>query len=161
MMLLTETEERRLAARHALDRATSDNVVELCKQYLALLAEYRAELYKLPHTLGLYQWPEAFLWEDLCNIRKSIRDAIENVTRERNGTEALLLSFTSVSGYEAVKTLNRQKFNGHDDWELRGGRVARHTGDLAGDRMSVLEAVDLACLLRRKEHVARGVASAR
>jgi hypothetical protein len=160
MLLLPEFEERRQDSRRALDRATSDNVVELCKQYLALLAEYRAELYKLPSTLGLYQWPGAFIWEDVCNIRKAIRAAIENVTRERNGTEALLLSFTSVSGYEAVQTLNRQKYQGHDDWELRAGGVARYGGGLAGERMTVLEAVNLACLLRREEHVARRAASA-
>ena len=158
MMLLTEFEERRQGARHALDRATSGNVVELCQQYLALLTEYRAELFKLPHTLGLYQWTGAFLWEDLVNIRKAIRAAIENVTRERNGTEALLLSFTSVSGYEAVETLNSQKYQGHDDWELRAGGVARQSGERACEKMTVLEAVDLASLLRREEHVTRSAA---
>lgn len=158
MMLLPELEERRRAARHALDAATSGDVVELCQQYLALLAEYRAELFKLPHALGLRQWPEAVLWEDLCNIRGTIRAAIEEVTRERNGTEALLRSFTSVSGYEAVETLNRRKYQGHDDWELRAGGVTRCGGDPAGERMSVLEAVNLAGLLRREEHVARSAA---
>jgi len=158
MLLLAEFEERRQSARLALDSATSDNVVALCQQYLALLAEYRAELFKLPHALGLHQWAGVFVWEDICNIRKAIRAAIESVTRERNGTEALLLSFTSVSGYEAVETLNRQKFKGHDDWELRAGGVARHTGELAGERLTVLEAVNLARLLRREEHVARNAA---
>jgi hypothetical protein len=160
MMLLPEFEERRQGARHALDGATSGNVVELCKQYLALLAEYRSELYKLPDTLGIKQWSGACLWEDVGNVRKVVRAAIENVTRERNGTEALLLSFISVSGYEAVKTLNRRKHKGHDDWELRAGGVALYRGDLAGERMTVLEAVALAGLLRREEHVARAAASA-
>jgi hypothetical protein len=159
MMLLPEFEERRRGARHALDGATSDNVVELCKQYLALLAEYRAELYKFPDTLGIKQWSGAFLWEDVGHVRKAVRAVIENVTRERNGAEALLLSFISVSGYGAVETLNRQKYQGHDDWELRAGGVARYRGDLAGERMSVLEAVNLAGLLRREEHVARSAAS--
>lgn len=160
MLLLKEFEERRLGARRALDEATSGNVVELCQQYLALLAEYRAELFKLPHTLGLYQWSGAFPWEDLVDIRKAIRVAIEEVTRERNGTERLLHSFTSVSGYEAVETLNRRKYQGHDDWELKAGGVARYSGDRAGERMTVLEAVDLAGLLRREEHVARSAAPA-
>ena len=158
MLLLAEYEERRLHAKHALDGATSDNVVELCQQYLALLAEYRAELYKLPHTCGLYQWSGAFLWEDIVDLKKAVRAAIEEVTRERNGTEALLLSFTSVSGYGAVETLNRQKYLGHDDWELRGGRVA--SGGGAGEGMTVLEAADLAGLLRREAHAARGAAPA-
>ena len=154
-MFLPGLEERRHCARRALDRATSDNVVGLCKQYLALLAEYRAELYKLPDTLGINQWSGPFLWRDVDNARKAIRAAIENTTRERNETEALLLSFTSVSGYEAVETLNRQKYKGHDDWELRAGGVNRFGGAIAGEGMSVLEAVDTASLLRREEHVAR------
>lgn len=155
MTLLPEFEERRRGARRALDRATSDNVVELCQRYLALLAEYRAELYKLPHTHGIYQWSGAFPGEDVGDVRRAVRAAIENVTRERNGTEALLRSFTAVSGYEAVETLNRQKYEGHDDWELRAGGVTRYSGDRAGERMTVMEAVALASLLRREEHVAR------
>ena len=147
-------------ARHALDNATSDNIVGLCKQYLALLAEYRAELYKLPDALGVNQWSGPFLWEDVDNARKAIRAAIEKTTRERNGTEALLLSFTSVSGYEAVETFNRQKYKGYTDWELRAGGVVRFSGDIAGERMAVQEAVDTASLLRREEHIARSAASA-
>jgi hypothetical protein len=155
MMLLPQFEERRRSARRALDGATSDNIVALCQQYLALLAEYRAELYKLPDTLGINQWPGSFLWEDVGGVRKAVRAAIENTVRERNGTEALLRSFTSVSGYEAVETLNRQKYKGYDDWELRAGGVARFRSNIAGERMTVPEAVALAGLLRREEHVAR------
>ena len=157
-MLFPELEERMHHARHALDHATSDNIIELCKQYLALLDEYRTELYKLPDTLGVNQWSRPFSWGDVDDVRKAIRTAIENLTRERNGTEALLLSFTSVSGYEAVETFNRQKYKGHDDWELRAGGVARFSGDIAGERMAVQEAVDTASLLRREEHVARSAA---
>ncbi|HEX6625730.1 MAG TPA: hypothetical protein VF064_18585, partial [Pyrinomonadaceae bacterium] len=134
-MLLAEFEERRHRARRALDGATSDNIVELCKQYLALLAEYRAELYKLPDTLDIKQWSGACIWEDVGSVRKAVRAAIENTVRERNGTEALLRSFTSLSGYEAVENLNRQKYKGHDDWELRAGGVARFRGDIAEERM--------------------------
>lgn len=160
-MLFPALEDKLRHARHALDGATTDNILELCKRYLALLAEYRAELYKLPDMLGINQWSGSFLWEDVVNVRKAVRAAIENTTRERNGTETLLLSFTSVSGYEAVETLNRQKYKGYDDWELRAGGVARFSNNIAGERMTVLEAVDTASLLRREEHVARSAASAR
>ena len=156
MMLLPEFEVRRHRARRALDAATSGNIVELCQKYLALLSEYRAELYKLPDTLGINQWSGSFLWEDVGGVRNALRAAIENTVRERNGTESLLRSFTSVSGYEAVETLNRQKYKGHDDWELRAGGVARFRSDIAEEWMTVLEAVDTASLLRREEHVARG-----
>lgn len=159
-MLFPELEERMRHARQALDGAASDNIIELCKQYLTLLAEYRTELYKLPDALGIKQWSGSFLWQDVDHARKEIRAAIEKTTRERNGTEALLFSFTSVSGYGAVETFNRQKYKGYDDWELRAGGVVRFSGDIAGERMAVQEAVDTAGLLRREEHIARSAASA-
>jgi hypothetical protein len=159
-MLFPELEERMHHSRHALKHATSDNIIELCKQYLALLTEYRAELYKLPDTLGVNRWSGSFLWEDTDSARKAIRAAIEDMTRERRRAGALLLSFTSVSGHDAVETFNRQRYRGHDDWELRAGGVARFSGDVAGERMSVQEAVDTAGLLRREEHIARSAASA-
>jgi len=159
-MLVPALENRLCRAADAFDTATTDNIVELCKQYLALLAVYRAELYKLPGTLGVNQWSGSFLWEDSANVRKSVRAAIEKNTRERNRTKALLLSFISVSGYEAVETFNRQKYLGHDDWELRAGGVARFSRDVVVETMTVLEAVDIASLLRREEHIARGAASA-
>ncbi len=114
-MLFPAVENRLRRALHAFDGATTDTIVELCKQYLALLAEYRAELYKFPGALGVNRWSGPFLWEDIADIRKSIRAAIEKTTRERNRTEALVLSFVSVSGYEAVETFNRRKYKGHDD----------------------------------------------
>lgn len=70
-MLLPELEERLHRARCALDNATCDNIIGLCKQYLALLAEYRAELYKLPDALGLNQWSGSFFWE---NVAISVRE---------------------------------------------------------------------------------------
>jgi hypothetical protein len=159
-MLLPELEERLSRARLALGGAESGNIVELCRQYLALLAEYRAELYKLPVRLGINQLSGACSSEDVGDARKAIRAAIEQTTSERHGTEALLLSFTSLSGYEAVDTFNRQKYQGHDDWELRAGGVARFCGGGARERMTVLDAVETASLLRREEHIAR-CASAR
>jgi hypothetical protein len=160
-MLFPTLEDKLHRAKHALHTATSDNIIELCKQYLALLAEYRTELYKLPDKLGLKRWTGAFIHEDVDNVRRAVRAAIENTTRERNAAEALILSFTSISGYEAVETLNRQKYKGHTDWELRVGGVARFSvGDAAGERMTVQDAVTTAGLLRREEHVARSAESA-
>ena len=158
MMLSPELEERLGRARLALDGAAAENIIELCRQYLALLAEYRAELYKLPDRLGINQRARPPR-EGVGDVRAAIRAAIEQTTRERHGSEALLLSFTSVSGYEAVDTFNRRGYKGHTDWELRAGGVAGFCG-VAGERITVLEAVETASLLRREEHIAR-VASAR
>jgi hypothetical protein len=159
-MLFPALEEKLRRARHALDKAVSDNVIELCKQYLSLLAEYRVELYKLPDKLGINRWSGSFLLEDVDNVRKTVRAAIENTTRERNATEALVRSFTSISGHDAVETFNRQKYKGHTDWELRAGGVARFGGDLASERMTIQNAVTMAGRLRREEHVARRAESA-
>lgn len=159
-MLFPALEKRLCLAVRAFDGATTENIVELCRQYLALLAEYRAELQRLPGTLGVNQWSGSFLWEEIADLRKTVRDAIEKTTRERNRAEALLLSFISVSGYEAVETFNRQKYMGHDDWVLRAGGVARFSRDTVVERMDVSEAVDIASLLRRREHIALGAAPA-
>jgi hypothetical protein len=35
------------ASKQALNTATSENIIEQCKQHLALLTEYRVQLYKL------------------------------------------------------------------------------------------------------------------
>ena len=159
MVLSPELEERLRRARLALDGATAENIVELCRQYLAALAEYRTELFKLPDRLGIERRPESSSREDTDDVRAAVRAAIEQTTRERHETEALLLSLTTVSGYEAAETLNRCAYEGHTDWELRAGGVARFCGGVAGERMTVLEAVETASLLRREEYVAR-VASA-
>ena len=42
-MLYPMLEEKLLKARLAFDGATSESIIELCKKYLALLAEYRGE----------------------------------------------------------------------------------------------------------------------
>ena len=152
-MLYPALEERLLNARLALDGATSESIIELCKKYLALLAEYRGELYRLPDTLDLNRHSKSSSSRaEIDGIRKEVRTAIEQTTQERNRVEALLLSFTAVSGYEATATLNRLRYRGHDSWKLRAGGV--RWGDNNDSRMTVQEAVEVASLLRREEHIA-------
>ena len=152
-MLYPALEEKLLKARLALDQATSENIIEFCKQYLALLAGYRAELYKLPDMLDLNRHSKSSSSRvEVSDTRKEVRAAIEHTTQERNRAEALLLSFTAVSGYEATATLNRLKYKGHDNWELRAGGV--RWGDNNDNKMTVQEAVEAASLLRREEQTA-------
>jgi hypothetical protein len=159
-MFSLELEEKLRNVRLALDGATSENIIELCKRYLALLAEYRAELYKLPATLDLNpQTKTSSSRENVNGTRKAVRAAIEHTTQERHQTEALLISFTAISGYEAVETFNRQKYEGHNDWSLSSGGVSFKDGS-GGRRMTIQEAVDTASLLRREEHVAQNAAAA-
>jgi hypothetical protein len=153
-MLYPQWEQRLQASKQAVNRATSESIVKQCKEYLALLAEYRNQLYELQGTPGLNQ-QSAFpsLTEEVPD-RKTIREAIERTTGERNRTQLLLLSFTTVSGYEAVEIFNQRKYEGHDDWELRASGVKFRGGDNS-DLMTVQEAVDLASLLRREDHLAQ------
>ena len=46
---------RKAASIKALNTATSENIIEQCKQHLALLAEYRIQLYKLQDLPGVRQ----------------------------------------------------------------------------------------------------------
>jgi hypothetical protein len=141
-MLYPQLEQKLQASKHAVNRATSESIVEQCRQYLALLAEYRSKLYELQGPSVTEEAPD----------RKTIREAIERTTRERNKTQFLLLSFTTVSGYEAVEIFNQRKYEGHDDWELRASGVKFRGGE-DSDLMTVQEAVDLAGMLRRADYV--------
>ena len=159
-MLFPKLEQQLDHARQALKRASSENIVELCKDYLLLLAQYRGKLYVLAETSRIQQPPApSSTVKDSGHTRKVIRAAIENTTRERNITEMLLLSFTTVSGYQAVEVFNRRKYVGHDDWVLRasGLRSAAGSGD---DVMTIQEAVDIASLLRREEYIAQNTIQA-
>ena len=154
-MVYPQFEEKVSHARDALKRASRENIIELCKQYLAVLAEYRSKLYELQWTSRTHQrFTSGSTEEDPGLTRRTIRAAIENTTKERHGTEMLLLSFTTVSGYEAVEIFNRQKYEGRDDWELRSSGV-KSAGISGGDLMTIQEAVDLASLIRREEYVAQ------
>jgi hypothetical protein len=155
--MINESKEKLEHARHALDGATSENIVELCKQYLEVLADYREQLYELANSGFLQESASSLSKHNLAAARKSFRTAIEKATHERNRTEMLLLSITKVSGYEAVEVLNQRNYEGHSDWELRASGV-KSSASSAHDLMTIQEAVDLVCLLRREDHVAQNMA---
>lgn len=153
-MLFPELAEKVRHAKLALDGAASDNIIELCQRYLALLADYRAEFYSLPDELDLDPRSKSSARADVQATRKAVRTAIEQTTQERNRIEALLRSFTAVSGYEAVETFNRQKYQGRDDWQLSAGGVSFSDG-ASGQRMTIQGAVETASLLRREEYITK------
>ena len=153
-MLYPQLEQKLHASRQAVNRATSETIVRQCKEYLALLADYRSQLYELQGTPGLNEQSTSLSLTEEVPDRKAIREAIERTTLERNRTQLLLLSFTTVSGYEAVEIFNQRNYEGHDDWELRASGVKFRGGDNS-DLMTVQEAVDLASLLRREDHLAQ------
>ncbi|HSK72183.1 MAG TPA: hypothetical protein VK892_10840, partial [Pyrinomonadaceae bacterium] len=145
-MLITEllVNEDLLRAEYNLNQADSSNIIELCRNYLSLLTEYRNELYKLRGTEEINLQQASALGRELTEqVRKAIRTAVEITTRERNQTESLLESFTSISGYEAVNTFNQLEYKGFADWELRANEV-RLKNDTNNERLTVQEAVETA-----------------
>lgn len=153
-MLYPQLEKRLQASKQAVNRATSESIVEQCKQYLGILAEYRSQLFELQGTFGVSQQTASPSQTEEVPDRETVRKAIESTTRERNRTQMLLFSLTTVSGYEAVEIFNERKYEGHDDWELRASGIKfRGGGD--DDLMTVQEAVGLAGMLRREDHIAQ------
>ena len=152
-MLFPQLEEKLQASKRALNTATSENIIEQCKQHLALLAEYRIQLYQLQDLPGVHQQSTLSRSGEVPD-REAIRAAIETTTHERNRIQVFLLSFTTVSGYKAVEIFNQRSYEGHDDWELRAGGVKFPGGDNS-DLMTIQQAVDLASTLRRKDYVAQ------
>jgi hypothetical protein len=154
-MLIIEmlVNENLIKAEFALSKANSGNIVELCREYLQILTEYRAELYKLRNVpeINLEQ-PSALARELVDQARKAIRSAIEITTRERNQTEIMIDSFTAISGYEAVITFNRLKYKGFDNWELKASAVySRNNGGF--EQIALQEAIEAASLLRRESYL--------
>src|SRR4030095_5414626 len=116
-MFYPELEKKLQASKLAVNRATRQTIIEQCKAYLGMLAEYRGRLYEL-EVPGKGQPSVSILLTEELFDRKAIRAEIEKTTHERNRSQVLLLSFTTVSGYEAVEIFNERKYQGHDDWEL-------------------------------------------
>lgn len=146
--------EKLLNAEYALNQADSSNIIELCRDYLQVLSEYRDELHKLRGVPEINLQQSSSLARELAEqVRKTIRAAIEITVRERNQTELLLQSFTSISGYEAIDTFNRLKYKGFDNWQL-GANTIRSENSADEGQMTMQEAVDTASLLRREAYIA-------
>lgn len=142
-------------AKQAVESATSENIINRCQKYLILLDDYRGELYKFRGNPEINRrLKDSLPSEAVDSLRKQIRAAVERTTREHNKIESLLKSFTAISGYEALETLNQLNYKGFSDWELKAGGVRSAEGS-DDSRMSIQETVELVGLLRREEYVHR------
>ena len=142
-----------LDAEQKLKKATCADIIELSEKYLQLLDAYRDELYKFrgKPEIDLRQSSSSER-DSVEQKRKAIRAQLEIITKKRNETESLLKSFTSISGYEAVKTFNQLEYKGFVSWELRANEV-RPINDDNNERMTMQEAVEAASLLRRTAYI--------
>jgi hypothetical protein len=142
-----------MGAERAFDKATAEDLVDLCRNYLAALGAYRDRLFDLRGV------PEIDLKNSTADgraavekAREMVRNALEITTEKRNRIEALLNSFTTISGYDAAATLNKLKYKGFDSWEpYSGGARLKY---VYGDKgLSMQETIETASLLRREAYL--------
>ena len=145
--------ENLINAESDLTRANSGDIIELCRKYLQILAEYREELYKLRGSPQINLQQSSLLAREMVEqVRRAIRSSVELTTLKRNQIEQLLESFTSISGYDAVKTFNRLKYRGFDNWELKANSInSQNNGGF--EQIAMPEAIETASLLRREAYV--------
>ena len=142
-----------LDAKLAVKWATTENIVQLCRDYLLLLSRYRDQLYQLRGTPEICLQQSTILARELIEqTRKAIRTLLETITNERNEIELLLKSFTSINGFDATTTFNQLEYKGFDNWEMRAGRVCLKD-DTNNRRLSIQEAVEIASQLRREAYI--------
>ncbi|MCU1288564.1 MAG: hypothetical protein JWN60_793 [Acidobacteria bacterium] len=145
--------ENLLKAEFALDQATADNIIELSRNYLLLLNTYRDELYQLRNMPEINFSQQSTLGRELIEqSRKAVRAALEFTVCERNKTQTLLNSFTSISGYQATETFNQLKYKGFDNWETQSSGV-RLKGMINDEFMTIPQAVETAGKLRRDSYI--------
>lgn len=146
----TLVNEQLLQAEAKMREGTPDELVSDAQGYLSLLEEY---LEKLRNVKGIPRKPaedeSPFARELVEQIRVAVRSAIEHTTNERNRVEALLASFTMVTGWSAVETLNLLAFKAASDWELIGSQVRSVS---RGTRMTLNDAVLEAKRMRRERY---------
>lgn len=146
--------ENVLKAELALEQAESDDIIQLCRNYLAVLSEYRDQLFELRGIPELNLDQQSSLARELIDqARNAVRAAIEIAVRERNRTETLLESFTTINGHDAAETFNLLAYKGAGNWETFSGGVRRAAGESV-EQMTIEEAVDTASRLRREAYVA-------
>jgi len=139
-------------AERNFDQATSDNIVDLCGEYLAVLSEYRKHLMSLPQIPEVNFVEQSSLGRTLAEqSRMAVLAAIGVTETAQELVEALLRSLTEVNASGAVETFNRLGYNGSNNWELHDDTL--HAGDASGSAIAADEAVETAKRLRREAYV--------
>lgn len=146
-------DEDLIAAEDALSKATVDDLVELCRNYLTRLSELRDRLFDLRGNPEIDRKnPGSAEPRAIEEARNTVRLALESITSRRNQAEALLNSLTSITGYEATATFNKLKYKGFDSWETySGGSRLKYV--YADKGLNMQETIETACLLRREAYI--------
>ena len=141
-----------LSAEAALRQASSDSVVDECKNYLIRLGAYRHDLRGLRCLSDDSLYVRSTLSRELISqARAAVRAVIEITIRETNRTEKLLEFFTSINVHQAAAVLNTCKYLGSSNWEASASG-ARFANGFETGQISVAEAVGTASRLRREAY---------
>jgi hypothetical protein len=140
--------ERRLA------EATSENIIDILRENLKVLAAYRKHLVELRGIPELNLGMESTLGRELIEqSRRAVLETVITTITKQNLAEALLDSFLLINGHEAADTFNRVFYLGSYYWEKRGEKIC------APDRedLSIAAAAEKAGQLRREAYVVNGM----
>jgi len=145
--------ERVLDAEMALKQASSDDVVDKCRNYLDALARFRQDLREMRMLFGNALDQRSSLAAELMSqARSAVRGVVEITVRETNRTEALLGFLTSINIHQAAGVLNTCKYMGSSNWEA-GSAGVRYSNGFDTGTMGVEKAVQVAGQLRREAYV--------
>jgi hypothetical protein len=151
-LIYLELEEKISDAKRAFETATSENIIELGEQYLALLEEYHRKLLAHPGSpTGNLQPGPSSSYEEVHRIKEAVRNALDQTLQEYSRVQAILGRFTEMTLHEAMETLNSHNYKGCNNWKFGEGGIT----DGSGNVLSLQEVVDIASLLRREEHIAQ------
>jgi hypothetical protein len=140
------------AAERKFEQATPDNIVDLCREYLRVLSDYRQHLMNLPQIPEVNFVEQSSLGRTLAEQSRMAVTAAIGVTESAHDlVDALLRSFTDVSASDAVETFNRLEYDGSKEWKLDGRTV--NAGDPATRSITDDEAIETAKRLRRDAYV--------
>jgi hypothetical protein len=142
-----------LAAEISLKLASSDTVINECRNYLRHLKGFRSDMRGLDCLSDDAMYVRSALSRELISqARRAVRAVIEITVRETNRTEKLLGFFTAIDVHEAAAVLNTCKYLGSGNWEANASGTRFANGFDTG-QMSVEKAVSTASRLRREAYV--------
>ena len=141
-----------LRAEIQLEDATAENVLERAKVYFALLCAFRRQLETFAGMSVMREpGPARFAATTTDRPVDPIATAIGVVESEITRVDRLIVSFTTISAWEAAQIFNRVGYRGSTEWEAAANEVRTTIGT---ERIPAENAVEAAGLLLRKEYAA-------
>ena len=139
-----------LKAEIELEDATAVDVLERAKVYFALLCAFKRQLQTFAQMSAM-RGPGTARSRPAERPVDPIATAIDVVESEIVRVDRLIVSFTTISAWEAAQIFNRVGYRGSSEWEAAANEVRTTIGT---ERMPAENAVEAAGLLLREEYAA-------